>query len=141
TGDITRNDWVHVSADRPWKLSKDEQRYAIQPAVHKISAKRVVLDSISGLEAALAPAFKEDFLESLYRLLGALTGVGVTILLTVEVTEPYNEMRFTPHPISFLTHDIVLQRYFEIDGQLRTFLTCKQADTSAQAERAKESAS
>ena len=32
-------------------------------------------------------------------------------------------MRFTPHPISFLTHDIVLQRYYEEQGELRTFLT------------------
>jgi circadian clock protein KaiC len=108
---------------RPLDLSMDETLYAIQTAVDNIGAKRVVLDSISGLEAALAPAFKEDFLESLYRLLGALTGVGITIMLTVEVTEPYTDMRFTPHPISFLTHDIVLQRYFELDGQLRTFLT------------------
>jgi circadian clock protein KaiC len=92
-------------------------------AVDKVQARRVVLDSISGLEAALAPAFKEDFLESLYRLLGALTGTGVTILMTVEVLEPYNEMRFSPHPISFLTHDIVLQRYFERDGELRSFMT------------------
>jgi circadian clock protein KaiC len=108
---------------RPLDLSMDETLYAIQTAVEKVGAKRVILDSISGLEAALAPAFKEDFLESLYRLLGALTGVGVTILLTVEVTEPYNQMRFTPHPISFLTHDIVLQRYFEVEGELKTFLT------------------
>jgi circadian clock protein KaiC len=108
---------------RPLDLSMDETLYAIQSAVDKIGAKRVVLDSLSGLEAALAPAYKEDFLESLYRLLGALTGVGVTILLTVEVTEPYNEMRFTPHPISFLTHDIVLQRYFELDGELQSFIT------------------
>ncbi len=108
---------------RPLDLSVDETLYAIQVAVDKIQARRVVLDSISGLEAALAPAFKEDFLESLYRLLGALTGVGVTILLTVEIIEPYNDMRFTPHPISFLTHDIVLQRYYERDGELRTFMT------------------
>jgi circadian clock protein KaiC len=108
---------------RPLDLSMDETLYAIQTAVDKVEAKRVVLDSISGLEAALAPAFKQDFLESLYRLLGALTGVGITILLTVEVTEPYNEMRFTPHPISFLTHDIVLQRYYEVGGELRTFMT------------------
>jgi circadian clock protein KaiC len=108
---------------RPLDLSVDETLYAIQVAVDKIQARRVVLDSISGLEAALAPAFKEDFLESLYRLLGALTGVGVTILLTVEVIEAYNDMRFTPHPISFLTHDIVLQRYYESDGELRTFMT------------------
>lgn len=114
---------VEIVYVRPLDLSMDETLYAIQAAVDKIGARRVALDSLSGLEAALAPAFKEDFLESLYRLLGALTGVGTTILLTVEVTEAYNEMRFTPHPISFLTHDIVLQRYFEIDGELRTFLT------------------
>jgi circadian clock protein KaiC len=108
---------------RPLDLSVDETLYAVQKAVDKVQARRVVLDSISGLEAALAPVFKEDFLESLYRLLGALTGAGVTILLTVEVLEPYNEMRFTPHPISFLTHDIVLQRYFERNGELRTFMT------------------
>jgi circadian clock protein KaiC len=107
---------------RPLDLSVDETLYAIQTAVDKVGARRVVLDSISGLEAALAPAFKEDFLESLYRLLGALTGSGVTILLTVEVLEPYNEMRFSPHAISFLTHDIVLQRYFEVKGELRTFM-------------------
>jgi circadian clock protein KaiC len=108
---------------RPLDLSMDETLYAIQVAVEKVHARRVVLDSISGLEAALAPAFKEDFLESLYRLLGALTGVGVTILLTVEVVEPYNEMHFSPHSISFLTHDIVLQRYYEADGELRKFMT------------------
>jgi circadian clock protein KaiC len=107
---------------RPLDLSMDETLYAIQSAVDRIGARRVAVDSISGLEAALAPAFKEDFLESLYRLLGALTGVGITVLLTVEVIEPYNQMRFTPHAISFLTHDIVLQRYYEIDGELRTFM-------------------
>ena len=108
---------------RPLDLSVDETLYAIQTAVEKVKARRVVLDSISGLEAALAPAYKEDFLESLYRLLGALTGVGITVLLTVEVTEPYNQMSFTPHAISFLTHDIVLLRYFELEGELRTFMT------------------
>ena len=121
--EMSRQGLVEIVYVCPLDLSMDETLYAIQAAVDKVGAKRVVLDSISGLEAALAPAFKEDFLESLYRLLGALTGVGVTIVLTVEVSEAYNEMQFTPHPISFLTHDIVLQRYFEIDGELRTFLT------------------
>jgi circadian clock protein KaiC len=120
---MSRQGLLEIVYVRPLDLSVDETLYAIQSAVDKVNARRVVVDSISGLEAALAPAFKEDFLESLYRLLGALTGAGVTILLTVEVTEPYNEMRFTPHPISFLTHDIVLQRYFEVAGELRTFMT------------------
>jgi circadian clock protein KaiC len=120
---LSKQGLLEIVYVRPLDLSVDETLYAIQTAVDKVQASRVVLDSISGLEAALAPAFKEDFLESLYRLLGALTGVGVTILLTVEVVEAYNQMRFSPHPISFLTHDIVLQRYFEVAGELRTFMT------------------
>ncbi len=108
---------------RPLDLSVDETLYAIQAAVDRVGAKRVVMDSISGLQAALAPTFEQDFRESLYRLLGAMTGVGITVLMTVELTENYNELRFTPHIVSFLTHDIVLQRYVEIEGQLRRMLT------------------
>ena len=121
--DMSRRGLLEMVYVRPLDLSMDETLYAIQAAIDRVGAKRVVLDSISGLEAALAPAFKEDFQESLYRLLGALTGVGITILLTVEVTEPYGDMRFTPHPVSFLTHDIILQRYFELGGELHSFLT------------------
>ena len=120
---ISKRGLLEIVYVRPLDLSVDETLYAIETAVQKVQARRVVLDSITGLEAALAPAYKEDFLESLYRLLGALTGAGITILMTVEVTEAYNDMRFSPHPISFLTHDIVLQRYYELDGELRTFLT------------------
>ena len=57
-GDAGMLEIVYV---RPLDLSVDETLYAIQTAVDKVGAKRVVLDSISGLEAALAPAFKEDF--------------------------------------------------------------------------------
>ena len=108
---------------RPLDLSVDETLYTIQEAVDRVGATRVVLDSISGLQAALAPTFEQDFRESLYRLLGAMTGVGITVLMTVEVIENYNELRFTPHIISFLTHDIILQRYIEIEGQLRRMMT------------------
>ncbi|HEY0367787.1 MAG TPA: ATPase domain-containing protein [Pyrinomonadaceae bacterium] len=108
---------------RPLDLSVDETLYTIQEAVERVGATRVVMDSISGLQAALAPTFEHDFRESLYRLLGAMTGVGITVLMTVEVTENYNELRFTPHVISFLTHDIILQRYVEIAGQLRKMMT------------------
>ena len=121
--EMARRGAVEVVYVRPLDLSMDETLYTIQSAVERLGARRVVLDSITGLEAALAPAFKEDFLESLYRLLGALTGVGITVMLTVEATEPYNDVRFSPHPISFLTHDIVLQRYYEIEGELRSFMT------------------
>jgi circadian clock protein KaiC len=75
-----------------------------------------------GLELALAPSFREDFRESLYRLVGALTRLGVTVLMTGELVDSYTELRLTPHEISFLTDGIILTRYAEIEGRLRKVL-------------------
>ena len=108
---------------RPLDLSVDETLHEIQDVVAKLRAKRVVIDSLTGLEIALAPTFEQDFRESLYRLLGALTGAGITILMTVEITDNFTELRFSPHEVSFMTNDIVLQRYVEIEGQLRRMMT------------------
>ena len=88
----------------------------------RLGAKRAVIDSLSGLELALAPTFREDFRESLYRMMGALTGLGVTVMATVELADSYVDLRFSPQGIAFLTDAIILQRYVEIDGQLRRAL-------------------
>ena len=85
----------------------------------RVGAKRAVIDSLSGLELALAPTFREDFRESLYRMMGALTGLGVTVMATVELADSYVDLRFSPQGIAFLTDAIIIQRYVEIDGQLR----------------------
>jgi circadian clock protein KaiC len=71
---------------------------------------------------ALAPGFRTDFRESLYRMIGALTGVGVTILSTVEIEDSFTSFAFSHYAISFLTDDIIRLRYVEIDGQLRKIL-------------------
>lgn len=107
---------------RPLNLSVDETLHEILTEVENIGAKRVVIDSLAGFEMALAPAFRQDFRESLYRMIGALTGIGVTVLSTVELPESFNDLIFSPHAISFLTDDIIRFRYVEIDGQLRKIL-------------------
>lgn len=108
---------------RPLDLSVDETLQAVLDAVEKIGAKRVVIDSLAGFEMALAPAFRQDFRESLYRMIGALTNTGVTILSTVELPESFTDLPFSAHAISFLTDDIIRLRYVEIEGQLRKILT------------------
>ena len=52
-------------------------------------------------------------------MLGALTGLGVTVMATVELADSYVDLRFSPQGIAFLTDAIIIQRYIEIDGQLR----------------------
>jgi len=104
---------------RPLDLSVDEALAAILEAVERLGAKRVVIDSLSGFEVALAPTFREDFRESLYRLVGTLTATGVTVFMTAEITESFSEARFTSEKVSFITDEIVVQRYVEIKGELR----------------------
>ena len=104
---------------RPLDLSVDETMQEILDAVERIGAKRLVIDSLVGFEMALAPSFRADFRESLYRMIGALTGAGVTILSTVEVEDTFTALPFSHYTISFLTDDIIRMRYVEIDGQLR----------------------
>lgn len=109
---------------RPLDLSVDETFDEIRAAVRETGATRVVIDSISGFEMALAPAFRMDFRESLYRLIGALTELGVTIFSTVEVV-PGREgpgLQLTGYQVSFLTDDILSQRYVEIEGVLHKAL-------------------
>jgi circadian clock protein KaiC len=107
---------------RPLDLSVDETMNEILEAVKKIGAKRLVIDSLAGFEMALSPGFREDFRESLYRMIFALTGIGVTILSTVEVDESFTEFPFSTYSISFLTDDIIRLRYISIDGQLRKIM-------------------
>jgi circadian clock protein KaiC len=107
---------------RPLDLSPDETLHEIREAVARVGAKRVVIDSMSGFELALAPTFRADFRESLYRLVGALTGLGITVLTTMEITQEQNEFRLTPNVISFLADDLIALRYVEIDRQLKKVL-------------------
>jgi circadian clock protein KaiC len=104
---------------RPLDLSVDETMQEILDAIKRVGAKRLVIDSLVGFEMALAPGFRADFRESLYRMIAALTGAGVTILSTVEVEDSFTGFSFSHYTISFLTDDIIRMRYVEIDGQLR----------------------
>jgi circadian clock protein KaiC len=104
---------------RPLDLSVDETMQEILDAVKRLNAKRLVIDSLVGFEVALAPGFRMDFRESLYRMIAALTGAGVTILTTVEIEDTFTAFEFSHYTISFLTDDIIRLRYVEIDGQLR----------------------
>ena len=104
---------------RPLDLSVDETVHEIVKAVKEIGCKRLVIDSLVGFEMALAPNFRTDFRESLYRMIGALTRLGVTIISTVEVEENFTSMGLSNFTISFLADDIVRLRYASINGQLR----------------------
>lgn len=123
---------------RPLDLSIDETLTTIREAVVRIGAKRAVIDSLSGLELALAPTFREDFRESLYRMIGALTGMGVTVISTVELPDSYTVLQFSPHGIAFLSDAIIMQRYLEIRGSLKRAISVVKVRGSQHAKDVRE---
>jgi circadian clock protein KaiC len=122
---------VAIIHTRPLDLSIDETLHELTNAIHRLKARRVVIDSLSGFELALAPTFREDFRESLYRLVAALTGMGLTVMMTAELEDSYTDLRFSPHGTAFLTDAIILQRYVELGGQLKRVMAVVKVRASA----------
>ena len=110
---------VGVIDTRSLDLSMDEILHDLVALIQEMKAKRVVIDSLSGFELALASVFRENFRESLYRLIAVLTGMGVTVLATAELEDRYTDLRFSSYGNAFLTDAVFMQRYVELAGQFR----------------------
>ncbi|MBI5275086.1 MAG: AAA family ATPase [Burkholderiales bacterium] len=112
-------------------LSVDEIATLLIDEMRRLKASRVVIDSLSGFELALAPTFREDFRESLSRMVSALANTGATVLMTSELEDRYDDLRFSPYGTAFLTDAIIVQRYIEVDSRLQRVLAVAKVRDSA----------
>ena len=109
---------VALVDNRATDLSIDEVMFLLQAEIRRTGARRVVIDSLSGFELALAPTFREDYRESLASLVSALAATGVTVLMTSELEDRYTDLRFSPYGTAFMTDAIIVQRYIEVESRL-----------------------
>ncbi|MBN8212838.1 MAG: AAA family ATPase [Xanthomonadales bacterium] len=112
-------------------LSLDETTRLLLSEIHRLNATRVVIDSLSGFELALAPTFREDFRENLSRMVMALAASGVTVLMTSELEDRYTDLRFSPYGTAFMTDAIIVQRYIEVDSRLLRVIAVVKVRASA----------
>ena len=112
-------------------LSIDEIVLLLLTEVRRLGATRVVIDSLSGFELALAPTFRPDFRESLSRMVSALAAEGVTVLMTSELEDRYTDLRFSPYGTAFMTDAIVVQRYIEVESRLLRVMAVVKVRASA----------
>jgi circadian clock protein KaiC len=119
-------------------LSIDEMLLLLMSEIKKLNAKRVVIDSLSGFELAVAPSFREDFRESLSRMVTALASTGVTVLMTCEMEDRYADLRFSPYGTAFMTDSIIVQRYIEVDSHLRRLIAVVKVRGSAHSHELRE---
>jgi circadian clock protein KaiC len=103
-------------------LSVDETATLLIAEIRRLKASRVVIDSLSGFELALAPTFRDDFRESLSRMVTALATTGATVLMTSELEDRYDDLRFSPYGTAFLTDSIIVLRYIEVRSRLQRMM-------------------
>ncbi|MEP7313297.1 MAG: ATPase domain-containing protein [Pseudomonadota bacterium] len=129
---------VSLIDSRAPDLSIDEIVLLIIKEIGRLKATRVVIDSLSGFELALAPTFRDDFRESLSRMVTALADSGVTVLMTSELEDRYTDLRFSPYGTAFLTDAIILQRYIEVDSRLRRVMAVVKVRASNHSDELRE---
>jgi circadian clock protein KaiC len=136
--DLIESGRVGLVDSRAPDLSIDEIVLLLLTEIRRLDASRVVIDSLSAFELALAPTFREDFRESLLRLVTALAGAGVTVLMTSELEDRYTDLRFSPYGTAFLTDAIIVQRYIEVDSRLRRVMAVVKVRASAHSDELRE---
>ncbi len=128
---LVRSGKVGLIDTRSLELSIDEVVFQLLKDIRRLKARRVVIDSLSGFELAIAPTFREDFRESLLRLVASLASVGVTVVMTSELEDRYTDLRFSPYGTAFLTDAIIVQRYIELESRLERVLSVVKVRGSA----------
>jgi circadian clock protein KaiC len=112
-------------------LIHQQQQDLVDGQIRRLGASRVVIDSLSGFELGLAPSFREDFRESMSRMVRALAATGVTVLMTSELEDRYTDLRFSPYGTAFLTDAIIVQRYIELASRLQRVMAVVKVRASA----------
>jgi circadian clock protein KaiC len=128
---LIKSDKVGLIDSHAPDTSIDEIVQLLLSEIKRLKATRVVIDSLSGFELALAPTFREDFRESLSRMVTALTSVGVSVLMTSELEDRYTDLRFSPYGTAFLTDAIIVQRYIEVQSRLLRIMAVVKVRASA----------
>lgn len=121
--DLAASGYVCVASIRTLDVSIDEMLHTLVGSIERTGATRVVLDSISGFEMALAPGAREDFREALYRMVTVLAAKGVTLLLTNEMEDRFDELRFSPYGSVVLSDAVIMLRYVECEAEMRTVIS------------------
>jgi len=136
--DLVRAGKIGLINTRLLDLSIDEIVQRMIDTIKHMKATRVVIDSLSGFELAVAPTFREDFRESLFRMVSVLAELGVTVLMTSELEDRYTDLRFSPYGSAFLTDAIIVQRYIEIESHLKRVMAVVKVRGSAHSDDLRE---
>ena len=114
---------VVVLESRMIDLTVDEVLEALNEAIDRTGARRVVVDSLSELSLYLAPEGRNQLRATVFQMLTSLAKRNVTVLVTMGMDDDFTHLRFSQSDIAYLTDAVVLMRFGESAGQLRRFIS------------------
>ena len=114
---------VEVLESRMIDLTVDEVLEAMNEAIDRTGARRVVVDSLSELSLYLAPEGRNQLRSTVFQMLTSLAKRNVTVLVTMGMDDDFTHLRFSQSEIAYLTDAVVLMRFGESAGQLRRFIS------------------
>ncbi|MEH6436518.1 ATPase domain-containing protein [Massilia sp. DD77] len=120
---LVRSEHIAMMSASELDLSSDEVLYELLQLIDAKGATRVVLDSLAGFDLTVAPEYREELRETLYRLATVLGARGVTVLMTSELEDRYQELRLSPYGSGALVDAVIMQRYVESQCELQTLIS------------------
>lgn len=106
-----------VETVEPLTLSSDEFASQVRTEVETNGTEVVLIDGTNGYQLALHDG-EDDLVRELRALCRYLTNMGVTVVLTEEVSYVTGEFRPTEGNISHIADNIVFLRYLEVAGEI-----------------------
>lgn len=98
--------------------SSEESASILREAVHEVSAKRLVIDSMAHFEFMDTPTPK--IRQQVAGLMNNLRLLGVSTILTHEAAQIIGPtVRLSDWGLEFLVDNVIMLRYVEVDGQLQ----------------------
>jgi circadian clock protein KaiC len=116
--DVLESGDLQLQAVEPLALSPDEFAARVREEVEERDATVVLIDGTAGYRLSLQDE-REDVVAELHALCRYLRNVGVTVLLTEEVTTVTGPFSATEERVSYLADTLVFLRYVEVCGEMR----------------------
>jgi len=112
---------VTVIHNFPISVRFEKLLVEIQDEIDRTGAKRLVFDSLTDLDMALAG--EDGLREAVYELVSMLDNRGVTSLVVTEVPELFGQTYVTGKHLSIIVDGIILLKYLELESEIMRALS------------------
>ncbi len=129
---------VDVFYTSPVELDIDEHTLKIVDTIERIGARRVVIDSISDLEAG-AKRDADRYFNYVYSLVQWFKDRGITTMMTAEISQMFGaDLILSGRGISHIADNLIALRYVPVGPQIRRAITVLSARGSAHSNEIRE---